>query len=185
MAISQTTKQSVESSAYWYVFFCFFSVMYVDWCECTVWTCVRGWAGFLSAIWNTAHAAWAVSCPQLGLLLLRLLLLLLHVPHQSLPDDVLQTQITGWIAKRVVSRVYTACKTNIYAHIGNTENQVKCLNYNKHKQKCIKWCKCWLFMVKWILLMMLWNSLDVVTAGRLKISVPGWALPVEGVRIRC
>ncbi len=108
--------------------------MYVDWCECTVWTCVRGWAGFLSAIWNTAHAAWAVSCPQLGLLL-RLLLLLLHVPHQSLPDDVLQTQITGWIAKRVVSRVYTACKTNIYAHIGNTENQVKCLTYNKHKQK--------------------------------------------------
>lgn len=81
---------------------------------CSQSVCVRthigGGVGLLSAL-AECHAAGVAGCgcPGVGgLWLWRLLWPLLHVAHQSLANDVFQTQIAGWVTEGVVPGVHCA-----------------------------------------------------------------------------
>ncbi len=88
------------------------------------------------------------------------LLSVLQVAHQGFADDVLQAQVTGWVTKGVIPGVDAAYKS----WHNKTYNQ-KRRNQLNWTMKCLSEFHCYL--------------LELVTAGKLKISVPGWAFPAR------
>lgn len=113
--------------------------------------------GFLAAITSCACVVDATLTPDSSSRML--LRSLLQVAHQGFADDVLQAQVIGGVTKGMIPGVDAAYRPR------NTPVIISPRHQMQHQKTSYATFSCFL--------------LELVTAGRLKISVPGCAFPAR------